>query len=382
MKQPKKAAKKKAAPAKDELTLLREEHERLQATNNVLNERVLELYTLYNVSRTLSMSLQVNELFDLVMNVIVNSLGVRQYSLMLVDEGTDTLMIRASHGMPAEILGRGSVRLGEGLCGQVARKKEPLLVQDLREQDDFVYFSGAEPRAGSYLGVPLARPDGRLLGVLNAHKPATGGFSDSDVRLFKAVAEQVAVAIDHALTFQQTQELMSRDELTNLHNRRYFFERFEREVYRAKRYGRTLSLIMIDIDHFKNFNDAHGHLRGDQALRVMARTLDACLRKADILARYGGEEFLILLPETTKEQAARVADKLRKKVEGVNFNDDAPHLAPTCLTITAGVASLTEDGEEPLALLDLADKALYYGKAQGRNRVCTRVPAQPKGKPG
>ncbi|MCK7467777.1 MAG: sensor domain-containing diguanylate cyclase [Desulfosudis oleivorans] len=199
------------------------------------------------------------------------------------------------------------------MCGKVARKKEALLCQDLKAQKDHVYFSDSDPRKGSYLGVPLSRPDGRLLGVLNAHKPAVDGFSDADVRLFKAVAEQVAVAIDHALTFQQTQELMSRDELTNLHNRRYFFERFEREVYRAKRYGRTLSLIMIDIDHFKNFNDRHGHLRGDQALKTMARTLEVCLRKADIIARYGGEEFLILLPETTKEQAARAAEKLRKK---------------------------------------------------------------------
>ncbi|MCK7467776.1 MAG: hypothetical protein MZU91_06425 [Desulfosudis oleivorans] len=107
MKKRKSGEEKTGRAREDELARLREEHERLLATNNVLNERVLELYTLYNVSRTLSMSLQVTELFDLVMNVIVNSLGVRQYSLMLVDEGTDMLMIRASHGMPAEILSRG-----------------------------------------------------------------------------------------------------------------------------------------------------------------------------------------------------------------------------------------------------------------------------------
>lgn len=367
---------KKPSTPKSELEQLREEFERLQATNTVLNERVLELYTLYNVSRTLSMSLQVNELFDLVMNVIVNSLNVRQYCLMLVDDGTDMLMIRASHGMPAEILARGAIKIGEGLCGQAAKKKEAKLVQDLKTVKDRVYFSDTGPRDGSWLGVPLVRPDGRLLGVLNAHKPVKDSFSEADVRLFKAVAEQVGVAIDHALTFQQTQELMSRDELTNLHNRRYFFERFEREVYRAKRYKRTLSVIMIDIDHFKNFNDAYGHLRGDDALKTMARGLESCLRKADVIARYGGEEFLILLPETTKEQAAKVAEKLRKKVEGINFKADPAREKTTGLTITAGIASLPEDGEEPLALLDLADKALYYGKAQGRNRVCTRVPGE------
>ena len=374
--------KKVASDPAAQLAALSKENERLQASNTILNERVLELYTLYNVSRTLSMSLQVNELFDLVMNVIVNALNVKQYSLLLLEEGTDLLTIRASHGMPAEILSRGAIRLGEGLAGKVAGSKQSSVIPDLAKQRDHVYFPKTGPRKGSYLGVPLTRLDGRILGVLNAHKPAAAGFTDGDTRLFTAVAEQVAVAIDHALTFQQTQELMIRDELTNLHNRRYFFERFEREVYRAKRYERTLSVIMIDIDHFKNFNDAYGHLRGDQALKTLARTLEACLRTADGLARYGGEEFLVLLPETRKEAAAVVAEKLRARVETVNFNEDAPRLQPASLTITAGIASLPADAEEPLTLLDLADKALYYGKAQGRNRVCTEIPEPGEGNAG
>ena len=374
--------KKVASDPAARLAALQKENERLQASNTILNERVLELYTLYNVSRTLSMSLQVNELFDLVMNVIVNALNVKQYSLLLLEEGTDLLTIRASHGMPAAILSRGAIRLGEGLAGKVAGSKQSAVIPDLARQRDYVYFPKTGPRKGSYLGIPLTRLDGRILGVLNAHKPAAAGFTDGDTRLFTAVAEQVAVAIDHALTFQQTQELMIRDELTNLHNRRYFFERFEREVYRAKRYERTLSVIMIDIDHFKNFNDAYGHLRGDQALKTLARILEACLRKADVVARYGGEEFLVLLPETTKEAAAVVAEKLRARVETVNFNEDAPRLQPASLTITAGIASLPADAEEPLTLLDLADKALYYGKAQGRNRVCTEIPEPGEGNAG
>ena len=374
--------KKAASDPAAKLVALAEENQRLQASNTILNERVLELYTLYNVSRTLSMSLQVNELFDLVMNVIVNALNVKQYSLLLLEEGTDLLTIRASHGMPAAILSRGAIRLGEGLAGKVAGSKQSAVIPDLARQRDYVYFPKTGPRKGSYLGIPLTRLDGRILGVLNAHKPAAAGFTDGDTRLFTAVAEQVAVAIDHALTFQQTQELMIRDELTNLHNRRYFFERFEREVYRAKRYERTLSVIMIDIDHFKNFNDAYGHLRGDQALKTLARTLEAYLRKADVIARYGGEEFLVLLPETRKEAAAVVAEKLRAMVETVNFNEDAPRLQPAGLTITAGIASLPADAEEPLTLLDLADKALYYGKAQGRNRVCTEIPEPGEGNAG
>lgn len=364
-----------------ELTALREDYEKLLASNQVLNERVLELYTLYNISRTLSMSLQVNELFDLAMNLIGQSLSVDQYCLMLLDEEAGKLVIRASHGLPPEIVMQGVVSVSEGVSGKVMQSGEPIVIQDISREQDFFYFPESGIKEGSYLGVPLRRPDQGPLGVINAHKPNPNGFTDADLRLFKAVAEHVAVSIDHALTFQQTKELMNRDELTNLYNRRYFFERFEREVYRAQRYNRTLSLLMVDIDHFKNYNDTYGHLRGDHALKKLARALEANLRKADLVARYGGEEFLILLPETEKDAAAQVGEKLRKSVDEVDFNEDRPRLGRGKLTITVGVSSLPGDAEEALTLLDLADKALYFGKARGRNQVCTRVPGISNGDP-
>ncbi len=358
----------------EEIQGLREEYDKLLEANQVLNERIIEVYTLYNVSRTLSMSLQLNELLDLVMSLIGKSLNINRFSLMLLDEQTRKLSIRAAHGLADEILFHGEFDPEAGLSGKAFSKGEPVIVEDLSKTNDFIYFQGSGLDKGSYLGVPLKRPAGTVIGVLNAHKSSSGAFKDSDLRLFKAVSEHVAVAIDHALAFQQTQELMSRDELTNLYNRRYFFERFEREVYRAERYGRRLSVLMIDIDHFKNYNDTYGHLRGDQALRRMARLLEANLRRADIIARYGGEEFLVLLPETEKDDAVKVCEKLRSEVEKIDFNDDAPRLDKAGMTITLGVASMPDDSEEAIELIDLADKALYYGKAQGRNRVCCEVP--------
>lgn len=362
----------------DELGALKTEHDKLLDTNQNLNERVLELYTLYNVSRTLSTSLQMTELFELAMNVIGESLSLDQYCLMLLDQDSQKLQIRASHGMPDEIVANGVVSVNEGVSGRVASNGEPVLIQDLSQEKDFFYFKDSGMKKGSYLGVPLSSPDGKVIGVLNAHKPEPDGFDQSDLKLFQAVAEHVAIAINNAMTFQQTQELTKRDELTGLHNRRYFFERFEREVYRAERYERSLSLLMVDIDHFKNFNDKYGHLQGDQALKKFSRVFEESLRKADVVARYGGEEFLVMLPETEKKAAALVAEKLRESVESVDFNEDEPRLGSAGLTITIGVASLPRDTEEALVLLDLADKALYFGKAQGRNQVCTRVPDKPE----
>jgi diguanylate cyclase (GGDEF)-like protein len=359
---------------KDELSEVRAELKEVKEANNVLNERIIELYTLYNVSKNLSMSLQLNELFDITMNVIGESLGLGQYCLMLMDNNSGKLSIQASHGLPLNMEARGIICDASGVSWKVAKEGKPILISDISKEQDFLYFKESGIKEGSYLGVPLIRKDNKVIGVLSAHKTDPRSFGEPDLNLFKAVAEHVAVAIDNALTYQQTKEMMLRDELTNLYNRRYFFERFDKEVYRANRYNHHISLLMVDIDHFKNFNDSFGHLRGDEALKKLAEILEGFIRKADVLARYGGEEFLILLPETDKNGAASVGEKLRSHVESLDFNDDASNLEAAGLTITIGVASLPMDTDSADSLIDLADKALYYGKAQGRNQVCTEVP--------
>ncbi|MFP4445956.1 MAG: diguanylate cyclase [Desulfosudaceae bacterium] len=352
---------------------LQTRYEKLLKTNSILNERVLELYTLYNISRMLSTSLQVSDLFELVIGLIGESLNVDQYCLMFLDQERQKLQIRASHGMPESILMHGEMDVNAGIAGRVIAGRRPLLLNDISQEEDFFYFSGSGIQDGSFLGIPLVNSQGGIIGVLNVHKPVVNGFSQSDVRLFTAVAEHVSIAITNALTFQQTQELIRKDELTGLYNRRYFFERFEREIYRSRRYSRTISLLMIDIDHFKEYNDTHGHLRGDRALKRLAATFVENLRKIDVVARYGGEEFLVLLPETGKSDAVVVGEKLRRAVEQIDFNEDDKQSHPFRLTITTGVASIPDDANEPLLALDIADKALYLGKAQGRNQVCSEV---------
>jgi len=355
---------------------LTEEIFRLEDANRKLNERMIELYILYQLTRQLSLTLNLNELFERAMNLIQDVLHLDEYSIMLLNEESGFLEIRASRGLSDEVITKARVKPGEGLSGKVAALGRPVVVADMASCDEYIYYPGSGRRKGSYLGVPLLSKDGRVLGVLNFHNPEPGSFSERDLKLFQAAAEQVSISLDNALTFQMTKELTNRDELTKLYNRRYFFERLEKEVERAKRYNRKLSLLMIDIDHFKNYNDTFGHLRGDEVLRKLAMSLENNLRKVDVIARYGGEEFLALLPETNKTSAKRVGEKLRKAIEKTDFHLGEGKLGPGRVTITIGISAYPEDCQDAFELLDLADKAMYYGKAQGRNRVCAELPSE------
>jgi diguanylate cyclase (GGDEF)-like protein len=174
--------------------------------------------------------------------------------------------------------------------------------------------------------------------------------------------------IQKALELEYTRRLANTDGLTGLYNHRYFQERLQEEINRARRYSHPLSLVLADIDDFKRFNDTYGHPCGDRALLEVARVLARVSRNSDIVARYGGEEFAVLLPETTKPQAEICADRIRTSVWSHRFRgpDDQERLR---LSLSAGVAVFLPEGNAA-HLLQRADVALYQAKRLGRNRVC------------
>ncbi|MFQ6024267.1 MAG: diguanylate cyclase [Acidiferrobacterales bacterium] len=162
--------------------------------------------------------------------------------------------------------------------------------------------------------------------------------------------------------------LAIRDQLTGLFNRRYFDEAITSEVTRATRYGRNLSVIFLDVDFFKKYNDQYGHQHGDLVLKKISQIVKDNIREIDIGTRYGGEEFVIILPETPKEDAHTVAEKIRKAVED-NAAIAVGSQAPTTITISAGVATLGPDGTNASELIAKADQAVYQAKSHGRNAV-------------
>ncbi len=206
----------------------------------------------------------------------------------------------------------------------------------------------------------------RLLGVINLSWPGVSGLDAGLEQVLTAAAAQFGVALERALLFEQVSEMAIRDPLTDLYNRRYFFDRADYEFRRARRYNKPLALLMLDLDHFRRVNELHGHPVGDVVLHGLAVRLLLSMRNTDLLARYGGEEFVVLLPETNLEQAALAGRRIQEIIRSQPF-EAGELLVP--LTISLGAASLDDTCQDISELIERADLALYQAKNAGRNCV-------------
>lgn len=343
----------------------------LKKTDKGIDAGLLELYALYSVSKALNLSFALEEIFSNTVDIISKTLRMDEFCVMLANESSGELEMKACYPYREE-LPPVCIKAGEGVLGSVAKTGKPVCIQDAKQESGFLFCSGAKTDIGAFLNVPLIGRQKNILGVLCVHKTLPNSLTNKDKEFFLEVAHQIAIAVEKATLYERTREASMRDELTGLHNRRYFFDCIERELHRAMRYNTRFSVLMMDIDHFKDFNDRNGHLKGDNVLRDMARLLRGRLRSSDIVARYGGEEFICLLPETDKDAASLAAEKIRRVVEGHAFEggDGQPGGK---LTTTIGVASWPGDGGSSLELINCADKALYSGKRSGRNRVCRMI---------
>jgi diguanylate cyclase (GGDEF)-like protein len=206
------------------------------------------------------------------------------------------------------------------------------------------------------------------VGVLIAESTVESAFSERDEKMFWVVARSAAMSIDNAILHQEMEELTITDDLTGAFNYRYFSTKLSEEQRRAARYDQPLSLIMVDIDHFKNFNDSFGHEAGNMALRGVADVIASCIRDTDIFARYGGEEFAVILPQTAQIEARHIANRIRETIERTRYHigDGIPRQS---VTVSIGLTSFPENGKPQDELLHLADQALYRAKGEGRNVV-------------
>ncbi len=221
-------------------------------------------------------------------------------------------------------------------------------------------------------GEDLSQYEDYTILPLTMHKDATGylvasGIDEKDKEKFHILAQQFLIGIRRAILYRKVQGLTITDSLTQVFNRRYFLERVSEELDRSKKFKYSFSFLMVDIDHFKEFNDNYGHLVGDAILREITKTIKENIRQVDFMGRYGGEELSVILTETDKAQAAVACERIRKAIESRRFTVYDEDLKAT---ISIGISTFPDDATDTAALIERADKALYQAKQTGRNRVC------------
>jgi diguanylate cyclase (GGDEF)-like protein len=343
-------------------------HEMAKRSNNT-PDLFLEYYCRFKILSTLSEQMDVERTLKVIKKVIRQNFPAQQFSLMLIDESGSELLLRSHFGLSRRNANQTRYPLNGNIFGETLKRRRHLYLPQVEDAAARRQLPASiPPVGGAFLALPLIAENGRVVGILCLLRTRPDSFAAKEIELLRKIAGQVGQVIDTILAYQHTRELSYTDELTRVFNRRYFNQRFEREMQRAQRYGRALSLIMLDIDHFKVFNDTHGHLWGDTVLKQVAQILEKSLRKADILARFGGEEFVVLLPEIDKEHGRKVAEKLRRAIERTDFPKAATQPLGR-LTISLGLAAFPEDAKEAEVLLDHADQGLYLAKLRGRNQT-------------
>jgi len=351
-------------------------HEKEMSAENQLLKKNLadirkELDFFVEVSKTLTSTLELQEVLGAIIKKAKNLIKAETWSILLIDEETGDLVFDKSTGKKEsrKKTRKERLKLGEGIAGWVAQEQIPVIVPDVSKDPRFrARIDGeTDAKTHSIMCVPI-RNKGNILGVIEiVNKTIDEPFTKDDLDLMLRIVDHAAIAIERAALYQKMAEMSITDDLTKLFNTRYLNRTLEMEITRANRHRTSLSLIFMDVDHFKNVNDNYGHLVGSKLLVEMGQLLLKSLRTVDIVARYGGDEFVIVLPQTTPKNAVQIAERIRKSVELNAFLKKDGYAFK--ITASFGVASYPESATSKEDLLSLADEAMYRVKHQTRNGV-------------
>lgn len=326
-----------------------------------------ELSALYEVAKNLGANLDLTKTLGLILSETKRVVNYHTGIIYLWEEENDLLVPTAIRSPFAEQLKNIFFPVGEGLIGHVAKTNRPEVVYDSKKDADLRTMPGLNQFLRSLLVIPLT-VDNKLIGVVAVGKKEPNAFGPKHLQVLTSLGGQAAVAMANSMLYKKIEKLAITDGLTKAYNHRYFYKRMEEEAERCKRYQSPFSIIMLDLDYFKRFNDKYGHRAGDAALYNVARILKENTRTIDIVSRYGGEEFAIIMPETETASAKMVAQRIRQAIHDSYFSvsDDHP---PVHITVSIGVAVSPNDADDINELIELADKALYYSKKTGKNKV-------------
>jgi len=319
--------------------------------------RSKQLAFLNNISRTAISSDDPVHMLGQIVGEIQKNFSFDHIGIGLLDYGTKEIEIKAEAGATAHAMGK-RIPLGVGILGRVARTGERALVHNGLEGQ----IGAILPHSRSVLCIPITYGE-TLLGALNIESAKESAFFPQDVLILNTLADLLATALHNAFVFQKLQQQSITDGLTGIKTRRFFWEALSAEWKRASRSGRAFSVVLIDLDKFKEVNDTMGHFEGDLVLARVGRLLEQKSRQSNVVARYGGDEFVILMPETGPEQAQVLAERLRL------WMTSDPMLSEHHITGSFGVASFPMHGFSIEDIIRVADAGMYVSKRSGGNRV-------------
>jgi diguanylate cyclase (GGDEF)-like protein len=341
--------------------------ETMQRLSEANLKRVMRLQAINKFARRISSSLDADELFGLISDAIKDALHADSYFLGLVDGDQLRLHLIYDDG---ELYPPTNAPLLGSLSGWVIRHQQSLFIADLRVDVDLddveMVIVGKDKTSLCWMGVPLHA--NHINGIIAVASYMPNDFDRTDLELLENLAQQAALVLDNAYQHAEVQAQSRLDSLTGVFNHGYIVNILNYECENCSMNKTPLSLIMLDIDYFKQYNDNYGHMVGDQVLTVLTQAIRQHIKSGDSIGRWGGEEFTVVLPDTSGLQAQQVAERIQETVSALSICDRDGNLLPFP-TVSQGLAIFPDEASDVLKLIDLADQRLYVAKARGRNQI-------------
>jgi diguanylate cyclase (GGDEF)-like protein len=354
----------------EKLNLLKDDNLREHQNTSALKEKIARYNSLKEIIEEINQNLDLeavsNSLAQIAFSAVSKNKGV--CVLYLVDPQTQKLTLFKTKKEDKNLIIRA--KEGDIFDFWVSRHARPLLVEDIKKDfrfDPERLRGEEERRISSLISSPFISEE-KFIGILRLDNEEPHFYSQDDLRFLVTVSDLGAVAIENSYLFKHTQDLAIHDALTSLYTKGYFLERIKEEFKRASRKNAVFSLLMLDIDLFKNYNDKFGHTAGDIVLKKLSQTINETLSDSGFIAsRFGGEEFCVILVGMGKKEACETAERLRERVEKEKI---VLRRQETSVSVSIGVATFPQNATSEEELIHKADKAMYSAKQKGRNRVC------------
>jgi diguanylate cyclase (GGDEF)-like protein len=324
----------------------------------------------YEASHQFTTALSLDEVFNVLFQVIPKITPCSRQMAIIYNDEEKSAVVQRIEGIEQEIPQQFKFSLNNGLYSFVLKNRKLVYVPDFKQYEGkyfrFVPNEVRNPNVRSLIVFPVLDDESRCRGLFSVESNQPCQFTNEIQQILNTLIENASVAFTRALLYKKMEKLATTDGLTELNNHRQFQELLSQELQRSRRYNRMVSLLLMDIDHFKSFNDTYGHPVGDLVLKEIAACIRQSIRSNDIPARYGGEEFTVILPETNEQGGLTMAERIRSTIERHTIHSLNRQLK---VTVSIGCASYVASQIEQKDLIDRADKALYYSKEHGRNRV-------------